>query len=257
MRDAASKSGLTAMVAHEFRHTPQRAYIKQLLADGYIGKFQLCTIELFLDRYVTPSAAPAELDGEQRRRRRPARCARLALHRWPARLVRRCCDGQRAPGGLAARCRRYGDGRIVKAESDDTFLFTLTFRNGGIATMIASFAATPSRGTRIVVMGDGGTLIAEQPGPNPMEDGVVIASRNGEPLACARDARTIHAVQGPARSPADGVPAAGPRFHRRRRTGMRRRRRISPTGCAVRRLSTRCENRPSRGARSPWMVRDD
>jgi len=31
-------------------------------------------------------------------------------------------------------------------------------------------------------MGDGGTLIAEQPGPNPMEDGVVIASRNGEPL---------------------------------------------------------------------------
>ena len=25
-------------------------------------------------------------------------------------------------------------------------------------------------------------MIAEQPGPNPMEDGVVIASRNGEPL---------------------------------------------------------------------------
>jgi predicted dehydrogenase len=73
-------------------------------------------------------------------------------------------------------------GRIVKAESDDTFLFTLTFGNGGIATMIASFATTPSRGTRIAVIGDNGTLIAEQPGPNPMEDGVVIASRNGEPL---------------------------------------------------------------------------
>ena len=44
MRDAAARSGLTAMVAHEFRHTPQRAYIKQLLADGHIGKFQLLSL---------------------------------------------------------------------------------------------------------------------------------------------------------------------------------------------------------------------
>ena len=49
--------------------------------------------------------------------------------------------------------------------------------------MIASFAATPARGARIVVMGEAGTLIAEQPGPNPMEDGIVIASSNGAPLA--------------------------------------------------------------------------
>ncbi len=58
MRDAAEASGRTAMVGHEFRHTPQRAYIKELLAEGYIGKFQLCTIELFLDRYVTPQPRP-------------------------------------------------------------------------------------------------------------------------------------------------------------------------------------------------------
>jgi predicted dehydrogenase len=48
--------------------------------------------------------------------------------------------------------------------------------------MIASFAVTPTRGAKIVVMGDNGTLIAEQPGPNPLEDGVVVASRNGSPL---------------------------------------------------------------------------
>src|SRR6185436_15892558 len=47
----------------------------------------------------------------------------------------------------------------------------------------ASFAATPARGARIVVMGDAGTLIAEQPGPNPMEDGIVIGSRGGSALA--------------------------------------------------------------------------
>jgi hypothetical protein len=32
-------------------------------------------------------------------------------------------------------------------------------------------------------MGDEGTLIAEQSGPNPTDDGVVIASRKGSPLA--------------------------------------------------------------------------
>ena len=73
-------------------------------------------------------------------------------------------------------------GSIVKAETDDTFLFTLEFENGGIATMIASFAATPTRGAKIAVMGERGTLIAEQPGPNPMEDGIVVGSRDGAPL---------------------------------------------------------------------------
>src|SRR5215470_2106650 len=34
MRDAAARSGLTAMVAHEFRFTPQRGYIKELLRQG-------------------------------------------------------------------------------------------------------------------------------------------------------------------------------------------------------------------------------
>jgi len=71
---------------------------------------------------------------------------------------------------------------IVRAETDDTFLFTLEFANGGIATMIASFATTPTRGARIAVMGERGTLIAEHPGPNPLENGLVVASRDGAPL---------------------------------------------------------------------------
>jgi predicted dehydrogenase len=182
MRDAASKSGLTAMVAHEFRHTPQRAYIKELLSDGYIGRFQLCTIELFLDRYVT--TAPRPLSWMASNADGGGLLGALGSHYidglrdWFGDVA--TVSGRLA--GLRPEVVDAATGRIVKAESDDTFLFTLTFANGGIATMIASFAATPSRGTRIAVIGDNGTLIAEQPGPNPMEDGIVIASRNGEPL---------------------------------------------------------------------------
>ena len=74
--------------------------------------------------------------------------------------------------------------RIVQAETDDTFWFTLEFVNGGMATMIASFAATPARGAKIVVMGDRRHARSpSRPGPNPMDDGVVVASREGAPLA--------------------------------------------------------------------------
>jgi predicted dehydrogenase len=180
MRDAAVASGLTAMIAHEFRHTPQRAYIKQLLADGHIGRCRLCTVELFLDRYVTPTPRPlswmaSNADGG-------GLLGALGSH---------YIDGLRdwfgevaAVGGRLAGLRPEvvdtATGRIAQADSDDTFLFTLTFRSGVVATMIASFATTPARGAKIVVMGDAGTLLAEQPGPNPMEDGTVAASRNGE-----------------------------------------------------------------------------
>jgi predicted dehydrogenase len=182
MRDAAEASGRTAMVGHEFRHTPQRAYIRRLLADGYVGRFRLCTIELFLDRYVTPQPRPLtwnafKADGG-------GVLGALGSH---------YIDGLRHWFGEVASVWGRLDtlrpdlldpatNRIVKAETDDTFLFTLQFENGGMATMISSFAVTPARGARIVVMGDHGTLIAEQPGPNPMEDGVVMGSRGGAPL---------------------------------------------------------------------------
>ena len=182
MRAAADKSGRTAMIAHEFRHTPQRAYIRQLLADGYIGKFQLCTMELFLDRYVSPEPRP--LSWNAYKSEGGGLLGALGSHYIDA---LRFWFGEIATvsGWLAAFRPDVVDaatGKIVKAETDDTFSFTVTFKSGGMATMTSSFAATPARGAKIAVMGDRGTLIAEQPGPNPPENGVVLASRDGAPL---------------------------------------------------------------------------
>jgi predicted dehydrogenase len=203
MRDAAGKSGRTAMIGHEFRHTPQRAYIKALLDDGYVGRFQLCTIELFLDRYVTREPRP--LTWMASRADGGGILGALGSHYIDG-LRHWFGDVKSASGRLLALRPDLLDpatGRVVKGETDDAFVFTLEFVGGGIATMIASFAATPARGARIAVMGDAGTLIAGQPGPNPMEDGVVVASRNGEallplptparytPFADARDPRLM------------------------------------------------------------------
>ena len=182
MVDAAKRSGKTAMVGHEFRHTPQRAYIKEMLDDGAIGRFTMCTIELYLDRFVTPTPRPLswfayERDGG-------GVLGALGSHYIDA-LRHWFGEVAKVTGKLSTLRPDLLDpasGAIVKAQTDDTFHFLLEFANGGMASMHASFAATPARGAKIVVMGERGTFIAEQPGPNPMEDGVVIASHDGAPL---------------------------------------------------------------------------
>jgi predicted dehydrogenase len=199
MVEAAAKAKRTAMIAHEFRHTPQRSYIRQLLREGYIGAFRLCTIELFLDRYVT--AQPRPYTWIARKSEGGGLLGALGSHYIDA-LRDWFGEVTSVSGRLDTLRPDCADGaKIVKADSDDTFAFTLGFRNGGTATMIASFATTPSRGAKLAVMGDRGTLIAEQQGPNPMEDGVVIASRDGSPLA-------------PLATPAQYTPFKDPRDHR-------------------------------------------
>jgi predicted dehydrogenase len=201
MVTAAESSGKTAMVAHEFRHTPQRAYIRQLLAEDYIGKFQLCTLELFLDRYVSPEPRP--LTWQAYKSEGGGLLGALGSH---------YIDGLRFWFGEVASVTGWlaglrpdmvdtATGKIVKAETDDTFSFTVTFKNGGTATMISSFAVTPARGAKIAVMGERGTLIAEHPGPNPLENGVVVASLDGAPLEALK-------------TPAQYTPFTDPRDHR-------------------------------------------
>jgi predicted dehydrogenase len=165
MRDTAAKLRRTAMVAHEFRYTPQRQYIKQLLAEGHIGRFQLCTVELFLDRYVL--ATPRPLTWQAFKSEGGGLLGALGSHYidglrdWFGEIA--SVSGQLAT--LRPDVLDEATGKTVKAETDDTFTFTLNFASGGMATMIASFATTPTRGTRIAVMGDEGTLLASEPVP--------------------------------------------------------------------------------------------
>jgi predicted dehydrogenase len=182
MREAAEEAKRTAMVAHEFRHAPQRAYIKQLLDEGYIGQFQLCTMELFLDRAISATPRPATWNAYNANG--GGLLGALGSHYIDC-LRHWFGDVATATGRVATFRPDMVDpatGKPVKAETDDSFSFLLTFRNGGMAIMTASFAVTPARGAKIAVMGTNGTLYAEQAGPNPTEDGVVLASQGGAPL---------------------------------------------------------------------------
>src|SRR6202171_5798605 len=168
MRAAAAKSGKTAMVAHEFRHTPQRAYIRQLLTEDYIGKFQLCTMELFLDRYV--SREPRPLTWQAYKSEGGGLLGALGspyidgLRFWFGEIA--SVTGWLA--GLRPDVVDTATGKIVKAETDDTFSFTVTFKNGGVGRMNSSFCGTPARGAKIAAMGERGRRAAGHPGPHAL-----------------------------------------------------------------------------------------
>ena len=182
MQERADRSGLTAMIAHEFRHTPQRAYIKELLGQGYVGEFKFCNIELFFNRGVPKTPPP--MTWNNRKADGGGLLGALGSHYIDG-LRYWFGDVKTASGRLMAVRPDVTDpksGKVAQTETDDAFAFTLTFKNGGMAAMSASSALIPSRGARIAVMGTKGTLYAEQPGPNPEQDGVVLGGQDGEPL---------------------------------------------------------------------------
>ncbi len=172
----ANQRGRTAMVAHEFRHAPQRAQIRELLDAGAIGEPQIASLELFMGRPAGPTPPPTG---------------------WASRAA----EGGGFLGGLGSHFvdglrHWFGDvatvsgtlatlrpdrldretGTVVQADSDDTFAFTLTFQSGVVATMTASSMVSPGLGGRITVSGTGGVLVATQGGFNPEPDGVVLVA---------------------------------------------------------------------------------
>lgn len=175
MAALARERGLTAMVAHEFRHAPQRAQVRELLDQGAIGTPQIVSAELFLGRPAP--ATPPPTSWASRAAEGGGFLGALGSH---------YIDGLRHWFGdvasvtgtlLTLRPERTEGGAVVMADTDDSFSITLAFRNGVVATMVASSAVSPSQGARITVAGSDGVLVLTQRGPNPEPDGVVLAGK--------------------------------------------------------------------------------
>ncbi|MEE9277138.1 MAG: Gfo/Idh/MocA family oxidoreductase [Dehalococcoidia bacterium] len=176
MRALAEESGLTAMIAHEFRYAPQRAFIKQLIGDGFIGEFRLATMELLFtfppERLALGWMSHASMGGGV--------LGAIGIHYIDA---LRHWFGE--VGSVSAQIVRFAPSQTSSAagadapDSDDSFALVLTFQNGGIATMTISAVASPAQGARIAIVGSAGSLTASQPGPNPPPDGIVYGGKAG------------------------------------------------------------------------------
>ncbi len=204
MADKAARTGRTAMVAHEFRFAPARAYVKELISQGYVGKVQAVHVYLF--------RGPTEP-----RTRLPARGTQAAdgggflwslgahyidgLRDWVGDVTKVCgATFVQEPNRLDS-----ATGQTVATDADDGFSFIATLAGGGWASMSASSAAPFGPGALLQVYGTEGTLQTPQPGVNPPSDGKVLGARFGEgkglhelpmpdrfrPFADARDDRLL------------------------------------------------------------------
>ena len=178
MCELAAETQLTTMVTHEFRWAPQRAFVKELVDEGYLGEFKFGELSLFTGPRdgIKPREFAWGLDSSKG----GGFLFALGSHYIDA-LLHWFGMVKTVDGGVWTN---YPD-RILEAEefgkatSDDTFHFSLGFENGGQAVMFGSNVAPFGQGARISLFGTKGTLVLYQPGFNPMPEGVVFGAKVG------------------------------------------------------------------------------
>ena len=182
MWQKAEGSGLTAMIAHEFRFASARMRVKELIDEGFIGPLRMAFLSL-----ITGPTEPFQP--------RP----------WTDRD-----DASKGGGFLFALgshyidCLRHWFGEIasvsghvathlgersvpdsqetVQATADDAFSFTLNFAAGGRATMTGTNAAPYGPGARVEIYGRDGTLVTPHVGAgfNPPPHGTILGAKIGD-----------------------------------------------------------------------------
>ena len=180
MRDAAKARGVTAMVAHEFRYTPQRLQAKRLMEEGYVGEVHsvYAQANFALGR---AGAALAAMTWQAGQSEGGGALGALGSHfidsfRWWVGEV------AEVSGSLAMLKPERADanGNIVMADGDDTFVINLKFKNGALGSFAYTAASPVHLGARIVIEGSEGVLVLPQAGVNPSSAEVVHGAKVDE-----------------------------------------------------------------------------
>jgi predicted dehydrogenase len=157
MLAAAERAGVVHAIDHEFRYTPGRSKVKELVGGGAIGTPRLALVMEMTGALVDP-ARPRQ-EWWLRRDRRGGLLGALGSH-WIDSLVWWLGDVARVSAELAisSPTRPTTDGATVQVTADDTAQLLLRMRSGTIATIqLSSAVHHPSR--RVILYGSGGTLV--------------------------------------------------------------------------------------------------
>ena len=157
MAAAAESAGVTAMINFEFRFTPQRLHVQQLLANGYLGQLRHGMVEL----YWAPPLAERELNW----RSQAAMGGGVlnehgshyidALHQWlgDIRSVSASIET------FVPERRGLTSGTPAQADADDFFTATFGMAQGGFVVLTQSWAAAFGQGMRATLAGSDGMLV--------------------------------------------------------------------------------------------------
>lgn len=180
MWERARGTGLTCMVTHEFRFAPARAYVKELLDQGYVGDIRTLGMTLFFGPSQLPGVRPLTWGSQASQGGGYLKALGShyidCLRDWGCEISRVCgnafvLDPERV---------NPETGQSARADADDSFGFVAVFRNGGFGVMGATTLAPFGQGARIEIYGTQGTLQMSYRGINPPPHGKVFGAGFGQ-----------------------------------------------------------------------------
>ena len=182
MSQKAEATGLTAMIAHEFRFASGRMLVKELIDEGYVGPLHMVLINVLTGPQRGFQARPLTYrdDASQGNGYLFALGSHYidCLRHWFGEIT-----------SVSGRVfTHFGDrlhpesGKVEQATSDDTFHFLLRLANRGWASMTGTNAASFGPGGRIEIYARNGTLVTPHVGLglNPPSHGTVLGAKVGD-----------------------------------------------------------------------------
>lgn len=153
----AERAGVVHAIDHEFRYTPARSKVKELLAAHAIGEMRLALVMEMTGMLVDP-AKPRQ-EWWLRRDQAGGLLGALGSH-WIDSLIWWLGAVERVSSelGISAQTRPTIDGAPVQVTADDTAQLLLRMSSGAIATIqLSSAVHHPSR--RVILYGSDGTIV--------------------------------------------------------------------------------------------------
>ena len=171
----AERAGVTAMVNHEFRFVPQRAFVKELIDGGFIGEPYSVSMTFYRTSLNDPSGVPFSWLMEADKA--GGMLGAIGSHhldslRWWLGDVKSVSG---ATSTTVKRRRIAESNQQAVVDADDTFAVVLRFVNGAIGTVHYSATATHEPGDQIVISGSAGTIVIGN-------DGRVLGGQGRSPL---------------------------------------------------------------------------
>jgi predicted dehydrogenase len=162
MHAAAQAAGVTAMIDFEFRFTPARLHVRQLLADGYIGELRHANIELLIESPFIGPRHPFTW-------RDQAAMGGGTLNEHGSHYIDMVRQWFGEIREVSADIRTFIPDRIdpatgatVQSDADDFWTCTMTLAGGGVVTLTQSWASGVSHPIRIAIAGTEGALLVTQ-----------------------------------------------------------------------------------------------
>ena len=177
----AVSTGVTAMLAHEFRFASARARVKELIDEGFLGPLHMALVSLVSDsglRHLEPldaeddvaAAGGGLLFGQGSHY---VDC----LRHWFG-------DVSSVSGQVFTHVPERTDpdsGKVVQATADDAMELSLRFAAGGRARMTGSYVSIAGSGSSIELYGRDGTLVTPQgAGWGPPAHGTLLGAKAGQ-----------------------------------------------------------------------------